>query len=113
MIDISDGLSSDLHHLCRESRVGAIIESGNFPSTLEWRRFADVGRWIRLCWPCMVVKILNCSSRFLPENVPRLPSKVDGVGLTRIGEVKPESEGIRVSEGSRLWDLKPEGWRHF
>jgi len=113
MIDISDGLSSDLHHLCRESRVGAIIESGKLP--IDSRVAALCGR--RALDPLMLAlhggedfELLFAVS---PENVSRLPSKVDGLGLTKIGEIKPESEGIRVSEGFRLWDLQPEGWRHF
>jgi thiamine-monophosphate kinase len=113
MIDISDGLSSDLHHMCRESRVGAIIESGKLP--IDSRAAALCGR--RALDPLMLAlhggedyELLFAVSS---ENVMRLPSKVDGVGLTKIGEIRPESEGIRVSEGSRLWDLKPEGWKHF
>jgi thiamine-monophosphate kinase len=113
MIDISDGLSSDLHHLCRESRVGAILESGKLP--IDPRVTALCGR--RALDPLMLAlhggedfELLFAVS---PESVPRLPHKVDGVGLTKIGEVKPESEGICVSEGSRVWDLKPEGWQHF
>lgn len=31
MIDISDGLAADLHHLLDESRVGAVIEEGKIP----------------------------------------------------------------------------------
>ncbi|CAN5510772.1 thiamine-phosphate kinase [soil metagenome] len=113
MIDISDGLSSDLHHLCRESRVGAILESGKLP--IDSRVAALCGR--RALDPLMLAlhggedfELLFAVS---PENVPRLPSKVDGIGLTEIGAIKPESEGIRVSEGSHLWNLKPEGWKHF
>ncbi|MBA2525100.1 MAG: thiamine-phosphate kinase [Pyrinomonadaceae bacterium] len=113
MIDISDGLSSDLHHLCSESRVGALLESGKLP--IDSRVAALCGR--RALDPLMLAlhggedfELLFAVS---PENVPRLPNKVDGVCLTKIGEIRPESESIRVSEGSRLWDLKPAGWTHF
>src|SRR5207249_6607462 len=46
MIDISDGLSSDLNHLCEESNVGALIDSSSLPidqdvSTLCGRRALD------------------------------------------------------------------------
>jgi thiamine-monophosphate kinase len=113
MIDISDGLSSDLHHLCRESRVGAIIESGKLP--IDSRVAALCGR--RALDPLMLALHGGEDFELLfavpPENIAKLPNKVDGVGLTKIGEIKPESEGIRVSEGSRVWDLKAEGWKHF
>jgi thiamine-monophosphate kinase len=48
-----------------------------------------------------------------PDNVSRLPSRVDGVPLTHIGEIKEAFEGVRIAEGSRRWDLEPHGWDHF
>jgi thiamine-monophosphate kinase len=48
-----------------------------------------------------------------PLHVARLPKRVDGVAVTCIGEVTEASYGIRVLEGSRSWELKPQGWRHF
>lgn len=111
MIDLSDGLSSDLHHLCAESKVGALIQSASLPvddlvTELCGRRALD---------PLMLALHGGEDFELLftvsPTNVARLPRKVDGVSITEIGEVT--AEGIRVVEGSRVWDLHPEGWKHF
>ncbi len=113
MIDISDGLSSDLHHLCHESRVGAIIDVKRLP--LDSRVTELCGR--RALDPLLLA--LNGGEDFellftvAPANVSHLPLKVDGVSLTHIGEIGNSSEGIKIREGSRIWDLKAEGWKHF
>jgi len=48
-----------------------------------------------------------------PENVARLPRRVDGVEIKRIGTIQSASEGVMISEGSRSWELAPGGWKHF
>ncbi len=113
MIDISDGLSSDLHHLCEESNVGAILRSGDIP--VDTRVVEICGR--RRLDPLMLAlhggedfELLFAVS---VEKVSKLPRKVDGVTLTEIGQVTSAEEGVRISEGSRVWDLLPEGWKHF
>jgi len=113
MIDISDGLSSDLTHLCTESNVGALIDSSRIPidplvTELTGRRALD---------PLMLALHGGEDFELLftvrPENVAKLPTRVDGVSLTRIGEIKEASAGVQISEGSRAWKLEPGGWEHF
>lgn len=41
LIDISDGLASDLHHICRDSRCGAELHVAAVPVALETRQVAD------------------------------------------------------------------------
>ena len=113
MIDISDGLSSDLNHLCTESKVGALIDAAAIPSDplvteLTGRRALD---------PLLLALHGGEDFELLftakPENVSKLPKRVDGVSLTGIGEIKEASHGVHISEGSRSWNLEPGGWEHF
>ena len=113
MIDISDGLSSDLNHLCTASGVGAAIESSLLP--IDTRVVELCGR--RALDPLQLA--LHGGEDFellftVPaENVARLPRRVDGVGITRIGEIRISADGVRISEGPRVWELNPGGWKHF
>ena len=114
MIDVSDGLSSDLHHLCEESGVGSLIETARLPIDEPVKlSLRTLVRSIRCCWRYMVAKTSNCGLMVYPENVSNLPTRVDGVSITRIGEIKEASHGVRIAEGSRVWDLTAQGWQHF
>ena len=113
MIDVSDGLSSDLTHLCEESSVGALIHASSVPidddvSTLCGRRALD---------PLMLALHGGEDFELLftvrPEDVARLPKKVDGVAFSHIGEVTDQPGAVRVAEKNRVWDLQPLGFEHF
>jgi thiamine-monophosphate kinase len=113
MIDVSDGLSSDLNHLCTASGVGAAIESTLLP--IDTRVVELCGR--RALDPLQLALHGGEDFELLftvrGENVARLPRRVDGVEITRIGEVTKEGDGVKISEGSRVWELNPGGWKHF
>jgi thiamine-monophosphate kinase len=113
MIDISDGLSSDLNHLCKESGVGALVDAGQIPidqvvTEICGRRALD---------PLLLALHGGEDFELLftvkPENVGKLPKRVDGIAVTAIGAIKEESYGVKISEGSRVWNLEPGGWEHF
>jgi thiamine-monophosphate kinase len=113
MIDISDGLSSDLAHLCEESRAGALIDSSALPidrdvSLLCGRRALD---------PLMLALHGGEDFELLftvrPDDLGRLPKRVDGVAISRVGEVTDQVGKIHIAEKNRVWELRPEGFEHF
>ncbi|HEU5237992.1 MAG TPA: thiamine-phosphate kinase [Pyrinomonadaceae bacterium] len=113
MIDLSDGLSSDLNHLCQESNVGATIDAAAIPLDEDVRHLC--GR--RALDPLALAlhggedfELLFTVNR---DNVSRLPKAVDGVSISRIGEISDHSGAVRIHEKNREWDLQPEGFEHF
>jgi len=113
MIDISDGLSSDLHHLCAESETGALIDAARLPidpfvAALCGRRALDPlllalhgGEDFELLFTVPAARLAS------------LPKTVDGVSITQIGEITSETGKICVAEKDRVWELEPKGFDHF
>jgi thiamine-monophosphate kinase len=103
MIDVSDGLSIDLAHLCRESSVSAVIEATAIPAaeTATLDLALHGGDDYEL--------LFTASPR------TKVPSKIAGVAVTQIGVIQARSFSkvlIRDRRG-RKRPLKPMGWQHF
>jgi len=113
MIDISDGLSSDLNHLCSASGVGALIESSLLP--IDHQVVELCGR--RALDPLQLALHGGEDFELLftvrATDAGRLPRRVDGVEITRVGEITKKVDGVKISEGARVWELNPGGWKHF
>ena len=113
MIDISDGLSSDLHHLCEESNVGALIEAASLPLNEDVKHLC--GR--RALDPLQLALHGGEDFELLftvpPENVSRLPKRVDGVPISCVGEITAANGGVQLKEKNHTWALRPEGFQHF
>jgi thiamine-monophosphate kinase len=107
MIDTSDGLSTDLAHICEESGVGAELQVGAIPR-------ARIGK---PRGPVDLDFALNGGEDYeLLFTAPasrRLPSQIAGVRITEIGEItRTKKICIRETFGSRR-PLRPQGWEHF
>jgi len=101
MIDVSDGLSTDLAHICSESGVGARINAEAIP---------------RLRGPDGLQLALNGGDDYeLLFTAParrRVPEEIAGVPVSRIGEIT-RSASVVLVEGNRERPLSPGGWQHF
>ena len=112
LIDLSDGLSSDLAHVCRESGVGARVEAASLPvDPLLVQAGVGGNEALRLA--------LDGGEDFEllftvgPRQASRLPREVNGVPVTRVGEVTAERGKVRLVREGRARLLRPGGFEHF
>jgi thiamine-monophosphate kinase len=107
-IDLSDGLSTDLAHLCHESGVGAEIFAAALPIHLLALR-AVSARAIDLA--------LNGGEDyellFAAPSAVRMPRSVAGVPISRIGTLVRGKAISLVDPAGGKRPLKPGGWEHF
>lgn len=112
MIDLSDGLSSDLAHVCRESGVGARIDAASLPldPLLESTGVAHADALSHALDGGEDFELLFTVSE---RDARRLPDELDGVRVTRIGEVTRERGKVRLVHKGRARLLRPGGFEHF
>jgi thiamine-monophosphate kinase len=112
LIDLSDGLSSDLAHVCRESGVGARVEAASLPvdPLLAEAGFdADEALKLALDGGEDFELLFTADAR----RAARLPREVGGVPVTRVGEVTAERGKVRLVRGGKAGLLRPGGFEHF
>lgn len=111
MIDISDGLASDLMHLCKASRVGAYIEEGKIPIKQEAQMLAlkfQLDPVTTALNGGEDYELLFTVAESDLEKVRYLPSAYI------IGEITDKSDGVTLhTTGGNIHPLKAQGWNHF
>jgi thiamine-monophosphate kinase len=107
-IDLSDGLSSDLAHLCQESGVGAQLSAAALPIHPLAQR-SGPGNALSLA----LIGGEDYELLFAAPPAARVPRTLAGVPITRIGSlVRGRSISLIGLEGRRT-PLQPGGWEHF
>lgn len=116
MIDISDGLSTDLGRLCGASRVGARIWADRIPKVAIPGSYARFARRHKLDPLSMALhggddyELLFTVPRRL---VGRLRGAPEFADITPIGEIERGRRIVVVDERGRAKELKPGGWDPF
>lgn len=103
MIDISDGLAADLHHVLRESSTGAVLYENQIP-----RRYPDT----------TIEQALSDGEDFellftvpAEEGQSLLGNPPAGVDVFHIGEITESGAVLRRSDGTES-PLEDSGWKH-
>ncbi len=111
MIDVSDGLASEILHICKQSGTGSYIEESKVPihpdaesTAIEFRLDPITcalhgGEDYELLFT-IDEKDLD-KIRYMPE-------------VFIIGEITDESDGVKLhTSGGNIHDITAQGWNHF
>jgi thiamine-monophosphate kinase len=111
MIDISDGLASEIIHICRKSDVGAELAEENLPiddATYQTAREFDIDP---------LTCVLNGGEDYellftiKKEDLNKIKNHPD---ITVIGRIKEKSSGINIiTKAGNSFPVKAQGWVAF
>jgi thiamine-monophosphate kinase len=105
MIDLSDGLSTDLEHICQESHVGAELEGEAIPRARESAGKRQVGLDFALHGGDDYELLFTSSAA--------IPRKIAGIRITQIGRIKRGREMLLIAANGKSQLLQAKGWEHF
>ena|SRR6185437_2066847 len=105
MIDISDGLSTDLSHICEESGVGAELWERAIPRANFRRHPVDLQFALH---GGDAYELL-----FTARKATRVPARIEGVPITAIGEITQGKKMALITSDVGRKPLRAQGWEHF
>jgi thiamine-monophosphate kinase len=111
MIDVSDGLASELMHICKQSGTGAFIEEGKVPIHPDTERTALEFKLDPIT--CALhggedYELLFTIDEKDLEKIRYMPE------VFIIGEITDAIDGIKLhTTGGNIHDITVQGWNHF
>jgi len=115
-LDLSDGLSGDLFHLCQQSRVGALIQEAGLPLSPHLIACASQMKVDPLHWALHGGEEYELLFTVPPQNQRRLELAVKKlrIPVTLIGVIRPHRSGLRiVHQDGTTQKLVPQSYVHF
>jgi thiamine-monophosphate kinase len=111
MIDVSDGISSDLLHICRQSGVGAFIEESGVPIHPDAQLMAVKFNLDPITCALSGGEDYELLFTIDPRDVEKIRYMPD---VYIMGEIVAPADGIKLhTKGGNIHELKAQGWQHF
>lgn len=112
MIDVSDGLASEIFHLCTQSGVGAFVEESGVPIHPDTELMA-----IQTFGLDPITCALSGGEDYellftiKPEDIEKVKYLPD---IYIMGEIVKKEDGIKLhTKGGNIHPIKAQGWQHF
>ena len=111
MIDVSDGLASEIFHICKQSKVGAFIEESGVPIHPDAEMMAIKFKLDPITCALNGGEDYELLFTINPKDVDKVKYLPD---IYIMGEITEAAEGIKLhTKGGNLHAIQAQGWKHF
>jgi len=111
MMDISDGLASELFHICKQSGVGAFIEEEHVPINIDTQQMAIKFNMDPITAALSGGEDYELLMTIRADDIEKIRFNNE---ISIIGEIVPKEDGIKLhTSGGKIHDIKAQGWKHF
>ena len=114
MLDLSDGMASDLRHICRQSGVSAVIRESEIPVSPAFRRFCELSTPGARSLPITGGEDYELLFTASPGGRREIDALAAGSRIRRLGWIEAGDGRIHLEDarGART-ELKTRGFEHF
>jgi thiamine-monophosphate kinase len=111
MIDVSDGVASELFHICKQSGVGAFIEESGVPIHPDAEMMAIKFNLDPITCALSGGEDYELIFTIDPNDVEKVKYLPD---IYIMGEIVPASDGLKLhTKGGNIHEITAQGWQHF
>ncbi|MGA2587291.1 MAG: thiamine-phosphate kinase [Candidatus Aminicenantales bacterium] len=116
MMDVSDGIDSDLRRIMERSHCGAVVDLDDLPLSGPLRRAGKKYGWDVRGLAAAGGEDYCLLATIRPDRYERITAGFErkfGRPLSRIGRIEGKKEGLRYRAAGKTVELKRRGFDHF